>query len=99
MEEIKIDTKSQKRAEDILRSYNALCLNAKIAKRRVDDINNAMKLLSPDEQLIVQKMLIDPYTNVDFDLCEALHIERSQLYRNRKKAIDKITMALFGCDV
>lgn len=86
----------QKHVEEILFSYKALCLNAEIAKRRVDDINRALEILTPEEQLVINGFFMNPGKNVWCDLCEQLHVERSMIYRHRATAIKKITMVLFG---
>ena len=94
--------KLQIQTEAIMRSYSALCLNAEIAKRRVNDINKALAILTPDEQLIIRRVFIEQReeTSADtiFDLCDELHIERSQVYRKRKAALEKLTIALFGAE-
>ena len=94
---IDIPKDQQKRVEEILRSYNALCLNAEIAKRRVNDINKAWAILTPEEQVVIHRMIIEPMNEKTiFNLCEELHRECSTIYRLRASGIKKIATALFG---
>lgn len=88
-----------KRAEALLRSYNALCVNAKIAQERVKTIDRALATLAPEEQLILHRMFMDAVEWKPEDVAFELNVERSTYYRMRKTALKKLAIALYGCDI
>ena len=87
-----------KKAEEILRLYNALCVNAEIAKNRVDNVNRALAVLSPEEQIVIHMLFIEPTDDSVSDACEEIHKERAMVYRIRERALKKFSMAFFGED-
>ena len=59
-------------------------------------LEGAMQVLTPEERLVVERMLVFPLRgNVD-RLAELLNIDRSSVYRLRKRAIQKMEVAMFG---
>ena len=56
----------------------------------------ALKSLTEQERLILQRLFISPERNgVDW-LCQALCLEKSSVYRHRDRALEKFTLALYG---
>ena len=43
--------------------------------------------LTPEEQLTIDRMLINPHKNCTLDLMESLHLEKSQSYNLRAGAL------------
>ena len=53
-------------------------------------------MLSPEEQLVLDRMLINPYKKCTLDLMEELHCEMSSVYRLRARAIEKLLHLRYG---
>ena len=60
----------------------------------VQNLDNALSLLTPEERLVVHYMLLYPQRNNVQRVCEALHVEHATAYRRRKQALDKLKAAL-----
>ena len=52
--------------------------------------------LSPEEQLVLDRMLVHPYKKCTLDLMEELHCEMSSVYRLRAAAIEKLLHLRYG---
>ena len=64
-----------------------------------DDVARLERLLgflTPEEQLIIDRMLINPYKNCTLDLIETLHLEKSQIYNLRAGAMKKLLRLRYG---
>ena len=64
-----------------------------------DDVARLERLLgflTPEEQLIIDRMLINPYKNCTLDLMETLHLEKSQIYNLRAGAMKKLLRLRYG---
>lgn len=83
----------------VLQSYKALCINVQIAKNKVDMIDKALSVLEPEELKIVRYMCMESVEGAAEDLSFELDISRSDVYRKRRKALDKLSVALYGCDI
>ena len=53
-------------------------------------------MLSPEEQLVIDCMLINPYKKCTMDLMAELHCEMSSVYRLRARAIEKLLHLRYG---
>lgn len=58
--------------------------------------DRAMGVLTPEEKLILHRLLIYPQPHAIEQLCRELEIEQSTLYRRRDQAIQNFTLALYG---
>ena len=65
-------------------------------ERTVACIELAMTMLTDNEQLLLNKMFINAGENPVDDICEEYRMEKSNIYRLRKRALDKFTMAIYG---
>ncbi|MBE6541076.1 MAG: hypothetical protein E7672_01350 [Ruminococcaceae bacterium] len=61
----------------------------------ISAIEGALSFLSDIEHEIIDKMYISSERSAE-DLCGDIPLERSSIYRYRKIALEKISMALFG---
>lgn len=62
--------------------------------------DRAMSVLSPEEKLILHRLLIYPQPHAIEQLCQELEIEQSTLYRRRDQALHHFTLAMYGiCDL
>ena len=52
--------------------------------------------LTPEEQLNIDRMLINPHKNCTLDLMESLHLEKSQSYNLRASAMKKLLRLRYG---
>lgn len=66
------------------------------AKIWVDNTDNALSVLTPEEKHILLIMYIRPAKGAAQILCQDLCMEQSSIYRKRDTALYRFTMALFG---
>ena len=68
----------------------------KLTVNRVARLERLLGFLTPEEQLIIDRMLINPYKNCTLDLMESLHLEKSQIYNLRARAVKKLLRLSYG---
>ncbi len=68
----------------------------KLTVNHVARLERLIGLLSPEEQLVLDRMLINPYKKCTIDLMEELHCEMSSVYRLRAAAIEKLLHLRYG---
>ncbi len=66
------------------------------AKIWVDTTQQALSVLNAEEKTILTKMYVTPERGVVNQLCLALGVEQSSIYRKRDQALYRFTMALYG---
>ena len=79
---------------DVLKSLPMLEANAKIAQMRVETIKIALECLTDEEKTIIDRMIMNG--ECPDDVSFEMNVERTTLYNKRKKALDKIYIALYG---
>ena len=62
----------------------------------VQNLDNALSLLTPEERLIANLLLIYPAENNVQQVCEKLHLEQAAVYRRRRQVLEKLEAALTG---
>lgn len=62
----------------------------------VDTTQQALSVLNAEEKTILTKMYVTPERGVVNQLCLALGVEQSSVYRKRDQALYRFTMALYG---
>ena len=62
----------------------------------LNTFHRAMRSLSREEKLILQRMFILPESGCVQRLCEELGVEQSSIYRKRDKALERFTRSLYG---
>ncbi len=82
--------------ESLLRECEALQLSLRLTENRIRRTERLLEKLEPEERRILEVMLVRPYPNCSFDLMDELHIEKSQLYRRRRAALDKLVRLRSG---
>ena len=65
-------------------------------RRWLSCTDRALRCLSTDERLILQRMFICPEPGCVQMLCQELDVEQSTVYRKRDKALEKFTISLYG---
>lgn len=88
------------RREDMLLSNivlrDELVENKRIAEREVAITEKGLAVLSEEERKILEAFYIArPYNHI-LRLCEALNVEKSEVYRRKNAALDKFTIACYG---
>ena len=68
----------------------------KLTVNHVARLERLLGFLSPEEQLIIDRMLVNPYKNCTLDLMETLHLEKSQIYNLRAGAMKKLLRLRYG---
>jgi len=72
-------------------------LNLKATDAKIKMIEDALKILNPDEKRILTAFYIDrPESNVENYLLKYEHLSRTALYQKRDKAIYKFMIAMYG---
>ena len=66
------------------------------AQSWLQSTERALSVLSPEEQLVLQRFYICPERGSVQRLCGELGVEQSSIYRKRDKALHKFTIALYG---
>ena len=61
----------------------------------LQQLQQAMQILTPEERLVVQMLVVSPEKNAADKLCEILGVERSSVYRRRERALRKLGEVLY----
>lgn len=78
---------SRKQVGERLKALHAMRL-------QVEAMDRAMQVLTPEERLVVEQMLVHPATGNAETLCQILGVEKTSVYRRKDKALDKLIQAL-----
>lgn len=70
--------------------------NVVIAKRFVDMVERGLKYLTDDERTVLNLFYINRPTNHIERACDALHCEKSTVYRIKDSALYKFTVAMYA---
>lgn len=62
----------------------------------VDTTKSALSALDDEERTVLTKMYVNPEKGVVNQLCMALGVEQSSIYRKRDQALLRFTIALYG---
>lgn len=62
----------------------------------LDVTDRALKTLSKEEKLILQRLYIYPEKGALERLCQELELEQSSVYRRRDRALQRFAIALYG---
>ena len=84
---------------DLREERRRLMESLKLTVNHVARLERLLSLLSPEEQLVLDRMLIHPYKRCTLDLMEELHCEMSSVYRLRARAIEKLLRLRYGAGV
>lgn len=60
----------------------------------VKNLEQALQVLTPEERLVVDMLLVRPKKGNAQVLCELLDVEQSSVYRRRDKALKKLGQVL-----
>ena len=64
-----------------------------LQRQQVDELEQAIRQLTPAEQLVIRKRIIDPEPTDR--LCQLLDVEPATIYRWRKKALERLEALLY----
>lgn len=62
----------------------------------VQNLDNALSLLTPEERLVAGLLLLHPKRNNIQLVCQHLNVEQATAYRRRRQVIDKLIATLTG---
>lgn len=65
-------------------------------RQAVQTVDGALQVLTPEERLVAQMLLISPQRGNVQRLCEMLCVEKSSVYRRRERVLEKLERVLFG---
>ena len=68
--------------------------NLPAMRLQVETIDKAMQVLTPEERLLVEQMVIHRTKGNLQQLCQILELEKSAVYWRKDKALDKLIQAL-----
>lgn len=83
----------QKALEDEIRDLKFRLL---LTVNHVGRVERLLQCLTPEEQLVIDRMILHPSKNVTFSLMEQLNCERTTIYKFRNRAITKLTRLWYG---
>ena len=67
-----------------------------VTEHRIERVERILSLLLPDEREVLERMIINPYPEVVFDLAQELCCETSRIYRIRARALSKLIRLRYG---
>ena len=67
-----------------------------LAQQQCSAVDSGMACLTEDEQWVLHRFFIEPEPGCAGILCEELGCEQAQVYRVRQRALQKLTVALYG---
>ena len=69
---------------------------ALVTEHHIARMDRLLSLLTPEEQKVLERMLINPYPEVVFDLADEMSYETCSIYRIRARALDKLIRLRYG---
>lgn len=79
-----------------LKGLEGLRQSAQSLQKQVEILEGALQVLTPEERLVAEFLLISPEKGNVQRLCEMLHVEQSSVYRRRERVLEKLSVAIFG---
>lgn len=58
--------------------------------RQLEEMETMLQVLSPQERLVLDRMVIRPREKAAEQLCQMLEIEKSSVYRRKDRALNKL---------
>ena len=94
--DLKDDVLSPSELASLREEHKCLTESLKLTVNHVARLERLLGFLSPEEQLVLDRMLVHPYKRCTLDLMEELHCEMSSVYRLRARAIEKLLHLRYG---
>ncbi len=94
--DLKDDVLSPSELASLREEHKCLTESLKLTVNHVARLERLLGFLSPEEQLVLDRMLVHPYKRCTPDLMEELHCEMSSVYRLRAAAIEKLLHLRYG---
>ena len=67
-------------------------------ENHVNSLELLLYRLSPEEQLVLERMVINPYKGSVFDLCASMNCETAKIYRLRASGLHKLGRLKYGAE-
>jgi len=81
-------------------AWEAAGLDGSVSREKLESqvfaIRRGLAILSAEERQVLWRMVAEREERALDALCESCACEKSTVYRKRKQALDKFTLALFG---
>lgn len=70
--------------------------NLSIARSKVARVDRGMAALDDEERIVLERMYVNQEREAIRRLCEDLNCEIAQIYRIRRRALNRFTRAMYG---
>ena len=77
-----------------LKALEGLRQSAQSIQKQIEILEGALQVLSPEERLVAEFLLISPEKGNVQRLCEMLCVEQSSIYRRRERVLEKLAKVL-----
>lgn len=94
-EDIKKEPTAEQR-ETLEKERARLMSSLEATEHHIGRVERLLSYLSAEEQEVLERMIINPYPEVVFDLSEKMGFEPCSVYRLRARALDKLTRLRYG---
>ena len=94
-EDIKKELPEEQR-EALEKERRRLLSCAVVTEHHIDRMDRLLALLTPEEQKVLDHMLIHPHPEAAFDFADELAYEPCSIYRIRARAISKLVRLRYG---
>ena len=94
-EDIKKELPAAKR-EALEKERTRLQSSLEATEHQISRMERLLSFLSQEEQEVLERMVINPYPEVVFDLASEFACESTRIYRLRARALDKLTRLRYG---
>ena len=82
--------------DSLLQEKQSLFSRMLVTVNHVSRLERLLQQLSPDERLVIDRMLVHPDRNAVLGLMESLHCEKTCVYSLRAQAIQKLLRLRWG---
>ena len=94
--DLKDDALSPSDLTDLREEHRHQTESLKLTVNHVARLECLLGMLTPEEQLVIDYMLVHPFKKCTLNLMEELHCEMSSVYRLRARAIEKLLHLRYG---
>ena len=65
-----------------------------VQRQAVEIMDVALQVLTPEERLVAERLLIHPQRGAVQQLCQILNLEQASIYRRRDSVLTKLAQAI-----
>ena len=67
-----------------------------VQRQAVEIMDVALQVLTPEERLVAERLLIHPQRGAVQQLCQILNLEQASIYRRRDRVLEKLAQTMHG---